>query len=105
MKEKIIVGGIHMWVERPEVPVPAPVLSFRQSLGAGLREERVSSGLTLREVSESSHIALGYLSEIERGRKEASSMVLEDVCDALGVSVPDMLRRTADRMDGALVGQ
>ena len=56
---------------RPESPVK-PVL-VRQLIGESLREERVAQARTLREVSRAAQVSLGYLSEVERGQKEASS--------------------------------
>ena len=52
-----------------------PVL-VRELIGESLREERVSQGKTLREVSRKARVSLGYLSEVERGQKEASSELL-----------------------------
>ena len=54
---------------------------------------------TLREVSEKAGVSLGYLSEVERGQKEASSELLSSIADALGVSTSCMLRMVADYLD------
>ena len=56
---------------------------LRQLLGDVLRRLRVRQGRTLREVSASARVSLGYLSEVERGRKEASSEFLAAICAAL----------------------
>src|ERR1700732_359087 len=56
---------------------------LRQLLGDVLRRLRVRQGRTLREVSASARVSLGYLSEVERGRKEASSELLAAICAAL----------------------
>jgi hypothetical protein len=45
-------------------------------------------------------MALGYLSEVERGHKEASSEILETITNTLGISVADLLILTALRMGG-----
>ena len=66
---------------RPESPVK-PVL-VRQLIGESLREERVAQARTLREVSRAAQVSLGYLSEVERGQKEASSELLAAICAAL----------------------
>ena len=58
---------------------------FRQLLGDVLRSERVRRGMTLREVSAEAQVSLGYISEIERGQKEASSECLAAICSALDV--------------------
>ncbi|GAA4824326.1 helix-turn-helix domain-containing protein [Nocardioides caeni] len=69
---------------------------FRRSLGDILRSRRTELGLTLREVSGSARVSLGYISEIERGQKEASSELLASLCDALEVPLSDVLRDVAD---------
>ena len=53
----------------------------------------------MREVSEKAGVSLGYLSEVERGQKEASSELLSSIADALGVSTSRMLRMVADYLD------
>lgn len=60
--------------------------NFRVILGEVLKEYRLEKGMTLRDVSEKSAVALGYLSEIERGQKEASSEILENL--AYGLDIP-----------------
>jgi len=75
-------------------------LLMRDLLGRTLREVRVASGLTLRDVSSSARVSLGYLSEIERGQKEASSELVAAVCAALSVPLGDVLRSVADKADG-----
>ncbi|HBX81158.1 MAG: helix-turn-helix transcriptional regulator [Propionibacteriaceae bacterium] len=72
---------------------------LRELLGESLRELRVSESLTLREVSARARVSLGYLSEVERGQKEASSELLNAICAALDVSLADMLRLVGDRID------
>ncbi|MEE2056394.1 helix-turn-helix domain-containing protein [Rhodococcus artemisiae] len=66
-------------------------LLLREALGDSLRRTRVSQSRTLREVSSSARVSLGYLSEVERGRKEASSELLAAICDALDVPLSDVL--------------
>ena len=65
---------------------------FRRLLGDVLRERRVSLGLTLREVSAEARVSLGYISEIERGQKEASSELLASLCGALDTPLSEVLR-------------
>ena len=72
---------------------------MRDLLGRTLRELRVSSDLTLRDVSSSSRVSLGYLSEVERGQKEASSELLGAICAALDVPLGDVLRAVAAKAD------
>ncbi len=75
-----------------------PVL-MRELLGTTLREFRMSAAMTLREVSSVARVSLGYLSEVERGQKEASSELLNAICGALDVSLADVLRRVSDKVD------
>src|SRR5690349_24607023 len=69
---------------------------FRRLLGDVLRDKRTQRGLTLREVSAEARVSLGYISEIERGQKEASSELLYSLCDALDVPLSDVLREVSD---------
>jgi transcriptional regulator with XRE-family HTH domain len=68
---------------------------FRRQLGDVLRGERMRRGMTLRELSSEARISLGYISEIERGQKEASSELLSSLCDALEVPLSDVLREVS----------
>ena len=71
---------------------------FRRLLGDVLRERRLEQGLTLRQVSAEARVSLGYISEIERGQKEASSELLASICRALGVRLSDLLRDVSDTL-------
>ena len=64
---------------------------LREVIGDVLRRARVEQGRTLREVSDSARVSLGYLSEVERGRKEASSELLSAICGALDVPLSRVL--------------
>ena len=72
------------------------VVLFRRSLGDVLRGLRVEQGLTLRDLSAAARVSLGYISEIERGQKEASSELLASLCGALDVPLSDVLRDVSD---------
>ncbi len=74
-------------------------LLLRELLGESLRELRNADQRTLREVSSSARVSLGYLSEIERGQKEPSSELLNAICGALGVPLSSVLRRVSDKFD------
>ena len=79
---------------------------LRHELGEVLRAERDRQGRTLREVSTAAQVSLGYLSEVERGLKEASSELLSAICSALRVPMSVILGATADRVaiaEGAVV--
>jgi transcriptional regulator with XRE-family HTH domain len=69
---------------------------FRRLLGDVLRAQRMQRGMTLREVSAEARVSLGYISEIERGQKEASSELLASLCTALEVPLSDVLREVSD---------
>ena len=69
---------------------------LRTLLGDALRETRLRQQRTLKEVSQAARVSLGYLSEVERGQKEASSELLASICQALGVRLSDVLRRVSD---------
>jgi transcriptional regulator with XRE-family HTH domain len=69
---------------------------FRRFLGDVLRDVRMQRGRTLREVSADARVSLGYISEIERGQKEASSELLASLCSALDVPLSDVLREVSD---------
>lgn len=64
---------------------------LREVIGDVLRQARLSQGRTLREVSDHARVSLGYLSEVERGRKEASSELLGAICGALEVPLSRVL--------------
>ncbi len=74
----------------------APLM--REVIGDVLRRARTSQGRTLREVSDSARVSLGYLSEVERGRKEPSSELLNAICDALEVPLSVVLTGAGERM-------
>jgi transcriptional regulator with XRE-family HTH domain len=69
---------------------------LRQMLGDALRRLRLRQGRTLREVSAAARVSLGYLSEVERGQKEASSELLASICGALGAPLSQVLREVSD---------
>lgn len=90
--EKVTVNKYH-GTAYSECP---PLL--RVELGEVLRGLRLSQGRTLREVSSEAQVSLGYLSEVERGQKEASSELLQSISQALSVPLWWVLREVSDRM-------
>src|SRR5690349_24857417 len=78
-------------------------LLLREAIGAGLRRARTARRRTLRDVSRRARVSLGYLSEVERGRKEPSSELLAAICEALDVALPDLLTEAAHAMAGEAV--
>lgn len=76
---------------------------MRHAIGSVLRRLRTERGATLRELSERSRISVPYLSEIERGRKEASSEILAALCRVLDVTERDLLSHVVEEFSGAEV--
>lgn len=74
---------------------------LREELGDVLRDARRAQGRTLRDISARASVSLGYLSEIERGEKEASSELLASICTALGMPMSLVLTEVAQRADRA----
>ncbi|GAA1396443.1 helix-turn-helix transcriptional regulator [Luteococcus peritonei] len=74
-----------------------PVL-VRELIGETLREQRFAQGRTLREVSMAARVSLGYLSEVERGQKEASSELLASICQALEVPLSVILMTVSNKL-------
>jgi transcriptional regulator with XRE-family HTH domain len=78
-------------------PVPREPL-WRHIVGDVLRRERLTQERRLRDVADEARISMPYLSEIERGRKEASSEVLAAAAHALGLSLADLLTLAQDEL-------
>ena len=74
------------------------MILLRRLLGDVLRGRRQGQGRTLREVSAAARVSLGYLSEVERGQKEASSELLSAICTALDVPMSQVLREVSDSL-------
>ncbi|WP_331745152.1 helix-turn-helix transcriptional regulator [Kitasatospora sp. NBC_01300] len=84
-------------------PAPAPAPAPREPLwrdlvGDALRRERLAQDRTLKDVAEAARISIPYLSELERGRKEASSEVLAAAARALGLGLADLLSLAQDEL-------
>lgn len=75
---------------------PEPLL--RHVIGGILRRARLAQRRTLVDVAAAARVSTAYLSEIERGRKEASSEVLAAVCGALGLRLVDLVARTGEEL-------
>lgn len=71
---------------------------IRQSVGEVLRARRAAAGLTLRDVSSRAQVSLGYISEVERGQKEASSELLSSLAQALNVHQYELLSDVSDML-------
>ncbi len=83
------------------------MILVRRLLGEVLRQQRHQQGRTLRDVSAEARVSMGYISEIERGQKEASSECLAAICTALDVPLSVVLAEVSDDMaleEAAMVG-
>lgn len=104
VKQPVSVNGVTRWrdVGSAEASVateaPKKVVVLRHEIGDVLRDLRQRQGRTLREVSHNARVSLGYLSEVERGQKEASSELLASICAALDVPLSLVLRDVSDRL-------
>ena len=74
------------------------MILLREEIGDVLRGARQRQGRTLRDVSSTARVSLGYLSEVERGQKEASSELLLSICEALEVPMSSVFRSVSDRV-------
>jgi len=71
---------------------------MRNEIGQSLRSARIAQGRTLRDVAKTARVSLGYLSEVERGQKEASSELLNSICIALNLSLSTVLVEVATQI-------
>jgi transcriptional regulator with XRE-family HTH domain len=77
------------------------VVLLRQEIGDVLRDARRQQGRTLREVSSMARVSLGYLSEVERGQKEASSELIASICGALEMPLSSVMHKVTERVAAA----
>lgn len=104
VKQPVSINGVVRWRDvglsqnaKHEQKEPKMVV-LRHEIGDVLRDVRQRQGRTLREVSHNARVSLGYLSEVERGQKEASSELLSSICSALEVPLSMMLREVSERL-------
>ncbi len=81
-----------------EFPRRDPRLGLRTVIGEVLRDERHRQGRTLADVADDAAVSIQYLSEVERGRKDVSSDLLDAMHRALGLELPDVLERATRRL-------
>ena len=104
VKQPVSVNGVVRWKDvgladkAKSDQKGRKMVVLRHEIGDVLRDVRQRQGRTLREVSHSARVSLGYLSEVERGQKEASSELLSSICSALDVPLSLMLREVSDRV-------
>jgi transcriptional regulator with XRE-family HTH domain len=104
VKQPVSINGVVRWKDvglaekAPSEQKERKMVVLRHEIGDVLRDVRQRQGRTLREVSHSARVSLGYLSEVERGQKEASSELLSSICSALDFPLSGMLREVSDRV-------
>ena len=74
-----------------EAPKEAAMVLLREAVGHTLRGARTAQSRTLRDVAREARVSLGYLSEVERGQKEASSELLNAICEALDLTLSSVI--------------
>ncbi len=74
---------------------------LRDEIGAVLRQSRIEQSRSLREVAKSARVSLGYLSEVERGQKEPSSEMLNAICNALDISLTQVIKNVLSKLEAA----
>ena len=104
VRQPVTVNGVTRWKDMDAEGAvtadtkEAKAVVLRQEIGDVLRSVRQTEGRTLRDVSHDARVSLGYLSEVERGQKEASSELLASICAALDVPLSAMLGQVAERV-------
>jgi transcriptional regulator with XRE-family HTH domain len=86
-----------------EIPPANQKGDLLSAIGETLRAERTERGLTLKKVAEGAHVSVSYLAEIERGEKDPSSKVLENIARSLDMEVSELLIRIASALEPAPV--
>lgn len=107
VRQPVTVNGVTRWKDTEAADAEGAEqreskgVVLRQEIGDVLRSIRQAEGRTLRDVSHGARVSLGYLSEVERGQKEASSELLSSICTALNVPLAAMLFQVAERIASA----
>ena len=86
-----------------EIPPAKQKGDLLSAIGETLRAERTERGLTLKKVAEGAHVSVSYLAEIERGEKDPSSRVLDNIARSLDMEVSKLLVRIASALEPAPV--
>jgi predicted transcriptional regulator len=95
---RLIQNHLQSPAQKAEKGGAKPMVLLRSELGSVLRSNRLRQRRTLRDVSAAAKVSLGYLSEVERGQKEASSELLASICEALDLPLWATLREVSDRL-------
>ncbi len=104
VRQPVTINGVTRWRDADVETTSSAEMKeakgvvLRQEIGDVLRSIRQTEGRTLRDVSHDARVSLGYLSEVERGQKEASSELLASICIALDVPLSAMLAQVAERI-------
>lgn len=104
VRQPVTVNGVTRWKDMDvdgvatTQPRESKGVVLRQEIGDVLRSIRQAEGRTLRDVSHDARVSLGYLSEVERGQKEASSELLAAICDALELRMSELMREVSDEL-------
>lgn len=96
MTRPVALGGAVEDALNSGAPARGPLL--REALGMSLRAYRADKNVTLRELAKQARVSSGYLSELERGRKEVSSELLAAICAALDTTVAELLMEVVANM-------
>jgi transcriptional regulator with XRE-family HTH domain len=99
------MGDVLSLPRTPRNPSPEPVPLWREVLGRQLRAERTARGERIADVAGRAGVAPQYLSEVERGRKDPSSEVLEALAGAVDLTVRELTRRAGERLGAGPAGQ
>lgn len=94
----VVTEGENYRLMEPAGKEASFMVLLREEIGDVLRDARTEQGRTLREVSKAARVSLGYLSEVERGQKEASSELLGSICSALEMPLSRVLKQVSDRV-------
>ena len=107
VRQPVTINGVTRWKDAEASapvgaePTESKAVVLREEIGDVLRNIRQTEARTLRDVSHDARVSLGYLSEVERGQKEASSELLASICAALNVPLAAMLFQVAERIASA----
>jgi len=77
---------------------------FYAALGRAIRVTRTEQGLERKELARLSGLSYPYISEIEKGKKRASTEALRPIARALGLRQSELLERAERLLERGLLG-
>lgn len=87
----------------PAAVAPAPRgKDYYQALGRAIKVSRAEQGLERKELARLSGLSYPYMSEIEKGKKRASTEALLPIARALGLRQSELLERAEGLLDRGL---